>query len=355
MLSGTSSCRDKSPHQNHKEWKKFHRLKPGAAVLRLKIDLEHTNSTMRDPTLFRIVREPHARHGKKYFVWPNYDFQNAVMDGYYGVTHRLRSKEFEMRSELQKYIQKLLRLTSTYTYEFARFNLKGVPSSGRVIREMINKKELRGWDDPSLATIVALRRRGFTPEAIKNFVLSTGITKSEATLTWDDLIVHNRRILDEKADRYFFVSDPVKIMISGAPEMEVELHLHPHHRRGGRKFRVKENFYISKDDFKVLKRGKLYRFMDCLNFVKKDKAFVFDSTEYRKFREKGARIMHYLPIQKDLVKVEVLMPDKRVVKGLGEPLMKKLKAGDIIQAERFGFMKLDKKEKNKLSFWYTHQ
>ncbi|MBW2990961.1 glutamate--tRNA ligase [Candidatus Woesearchaeota archaeon] len=348
-------CRDKTAEQNLEEWKNFDKAKPGSAVLRLKIDLKHKNSTMRDPTIFRILDEAHARLGKKYCVWPNYDFQNAVMDGYYDITHRLRSKEFEMRSELQKYIQKLLGLTLTYTFEFARFNLKGVPSSGRVIREMIAKKELIGWDDPSLATIVALRRRGFTPEAIKNFVISTGITKSEATLTWDDLIAHNRRILDEDADRYFFIAEPKKIIIKNAPEQKIELHYHPHHRKGGRKFQVKDEFYISKHDFDSLKKGELYRFMDCLNFVKKEDAFVFNGLEHTKYKQKGKRIMHYLPVQKDLVNVEVLMPDKKVVKGLGEPLMKKLKQGDIIQAERFGFIRLDKKQKDKLFFWYTHQ
>lgn len=302
-----------------------------------------------------IIDAPHARHGTKYRVWPNYDFQNAIMDGYYGITHRLRTKEFEMRSELQKHIQKILGLTITYTYEFARFNLVGVPNSGRIIREMIANKELIGWDDPSLATIVALRRRGFTPEAIKNFVISTGITKSEATMTWNDLIVHNRRILDEKADRYFFVAEPVRIFIKNAPQQDIELHRHPQFRLGGRKFRVKDEYYISGSDYNTLKTGEFYRLMDCLNFIKKEKEFVYDSTEYRKFKDKGERIMHYLPVQKDLVNVEVLLPNKRVIAGLGEPLMNKLKEGDIIQAERFGFMRLDKKEKDNLFFWYSHQ
>jgi len=112
---------------------------------------------------------------------------------------------------------------------------------------------------------------------------------------------------------------------------------------------------IEKDDLEALKEGELYRFMDCLNFVKKGDEFVFDSLEHKKYKEKGKRIMHFLPVQKDLANVEVLMPDKKVVAGFGEPLMKTLKIGDIIQAERFGFMRLDKKEKDKLVFWYTHQ
>ena len=127
------------------------------------------------------------------------------MDGYFGVTHRLRGKEFEAMAELQKYLQKLLGLVVTNTYEFARFNMKGILSSGRVIREKIEKKELSGWDDSRLTTLVALRRRGFLPEAIKEFVISTGISKSESTMTWDDLIIKNKRMIDDTASRYFFI------------------------------------------------------------------------------------------------------------------------------------------------------
>jgi glutamyl-tRNA synthetase len=347
-------CRDRSAHEHLELWHKFSSMPAGSAVLRLKIDLKHDNSTMRDPTIFRLIDTPHARTGTKYRVWPNYDFQNAIMDGYFNVTHRLRSKEFEMRSELQRYIQKLLGLHTTVTYEFARFNLEGVESSGRVIREKVNSGEYVGWDDPRLTTIVALRRRGFTPEAIKNFVLSTGMTKSEATLTWDDLILHNKRILDENADRFFFIKDPMLIKIHGAPEQDIELNRHPHHRKGGRHFKTHEEFYITKEDLDSLKDGELYRFMDCLNFTKKHGEFQFNSLDHTKYKERGKRIMHYLPKSGHLMHVEVMMPDKTIVTGLGEERMKELKVGDIIQAERFGFMRLDSIEHGKLKFWYTH-
>ncbi len=119
-------------------------------------------------------------------------------------------------------------------------------------------------------------------------------------------------------------------------------------------FKTSDQFYMAKDDYDSLKQKKLYRFMDCLNFVKKQK-LEFDSLEYEKYKEKGDRIFHWLPKQDNLVKVEVVMPDSKCVLGLGEPLMKKLKVGEVIQAERFGFMRLDSKEKDKLVFWYTHK
>ncbi len=277
------------------------------------------------------------------------------MDGIEGVSHRLRSKEFELRNELQRLIQTLAGFRETKIYEFARFNLEGVESSGRVIREKVRKKQLIGWDDPSLTTLVALKRRGFLPEAIKEFVLSTGLTKTEAVLTWDDLISHNRRLLDAKCNRYFFVENPKEIRIENAPEQTAELKLHPEFKdRGTRKFKTKDKFYVTEKDFKEFKDGKLYRLMDSLNFKKIKNKSVFDSLEYAKYKKSGDKIIHWLPVQKDLVKIDVLMPNKEIKKGLAEPIIRNLKVNDIVQFVRFGFCRLDKKEKNKSLFWYTH-
>ena len=349
------NCRYAQVDKNLELWEKMFKAKAGKFVLRLKGHMQSPNTTLRDPVMFRIVGKPHPRKKMKYRVWPTYDFESSIMDGIEGVTHRLRSKEFELRNELQKLIQTLAGFQETKIYEFARFNLEGVESSGRIIRELVKKKKLIGWDDPSLTTLVALRRRGFLPEAIKDFVISTGITKTESVLTWDDLIVHNRRLLDPKSNRYFFVEKPKEINIGNAPEQTAELRLHPDFKeRGTRKFKTKCLFYVAEKDFKAFKDGKLYRLMDCLNFSKKKQNFFFDSLEYEKYKEKGDKIIHWLPVQKDLVKVEVLMPNKEIKKGLAEQLTKDLKVGDIIQFARFGFCKLDKKEKDKLMFWYTH-
>ncbi|MAG91883.1 glutamate--tRNA ligase [Candidatus Woesearchaeota archaeon] len=348
-------CRLNQSDYNLKKWHEMFKAKHGKYVLRLKGHMQSQNTTLRDPIIFRIIDAAHPRKKKKYRVWPTYDFETGIMDGIEGVTHRLRSKEFELRNELQRLIQTVAGLQETRIYEFARFNLEGVESSGRIIRDQVKKKKLIGWDDPSLTTIVALRRRGFLPEAIKEFVLSTGITKTESVLTWDDLIVHNRRHLDLKCNRHFFVEKPKEIKIENAPEQSVELKLHPESKeRGTRKFKTKGKFYIAEKDFKEFKDGKLYRLMDCINFKKHKGKFVFDSKDYQNYKKHGEKIIHWLPVEKDLVKVEVLMPDKKIAKGLAEPMIKHLKEGETIQFARFGFCKLDKKEKSKLVFWYTH-
>jgi len=340
------SCKCRKDDHQLEKWKEFFRAKEGSSVVRLKIDMEHKNTTMRDPAIFRIIDQYHPRTRKKYRVWPTYDFQNAIMDGYYGVTHRIRSKEFELRSELQRHIQKLLDLKETSTYEIARFNLEGVLSSGREIREKIAKRELIGWDDPRLTTIAALRRRGFVPEAIRDFVVSTGISKAESKLTWDDLIAKNKKLLDEKADRYFFVWKPKKIRILGAPDRISKIPNHPDFpKRGYRIFRSGEFFYVSDK----LSKNKIYRLMHLFN-VKNEK---FNSIGFDK--KLNASLIHWLPATKNLVRIEVLMDDASIINGLGEGALRKLKVGDVIQFVRFGFVRLDKKEEKKLKFVFTHK
>lgn len=343
--------RDQPLEETKQRWAN---LKEGE-VLRLRIKPDHKNSTMRDPTIFRVMHEPHPMTGDKYHIYPTYDFETCLLDSFENITHRLRTKEFELRNELHNYIQKLAGFPLTTYYEFGRFSLEGVDTSGRVVREKISKGEYVGWDDPSLATLVALRRRGFTPQAIKSFVLSTGLTKNDATLTWDDLYVHNRRVLNETAKRLFFVEEPQRVTIAGSPGKQLELHHFPHDKRGERTFATMDTFYIAADDMQQLREGELYRLMDCVNFTKKGETFVFHSEDIDEYREKGRRIMHFLPAEHEAVPVEILMPDKTIKKGLGESRVKQLQVGDVIQFERFGFCRFDAVENNVYKFWFTHK
>ncbi|MCX6821858.1 MAG: glutamate--tRNA ligase [Candidatus Aenigmarchaeota archaeon] len=199
-------CRNNSTEKNIELWKKMlTTFKEGEASVRIKISMDNKNAAMRDPSIMRIIDHPHVRTGKKYRLWPMYDFATSLMDGWEGVTHRVRSKEFEMRRELQQFIQKAVNLKITYITEMARFNLEGVPSSGRQIREMIQNKQLTGWDDPRLVTLIALRRRGFDPEGIKEFLVSTGVTKTESMLTWDVLESFNRKMISINSRERKFV------------------------------------------------------------------------------------------------------------------------------------------------------
>ena len=165
----------------------------------------------------------------------------------------------------------------------------------------------------------------------------------------------NKSLLDAKTRRFFFVKDPIEININNAPVQKVELDFHPENEKGGRKFRTGEKFYITKEDFdkiKLREDDEIFRLMDCLNFRKDNGKFIFDSLEYEKYKQKGSFIIHWLPEEK--VEVEVLMPDNKIVKGYGEKTMKEIKEGDIVQLERFGFCRLEKKNK-KFLFWFGHK
>ncbi|MFH1916652.1 MAG: glutamate--tRNA ligase [Nanoarchaeota archaeon] len=354
------ACRSLAKEENLARFKKMlsGEFKEGDSVVRLKIDLSHQNSTMRDPSVFRTNDHPHPRVGKKHRVWPTYDFQNSVLDGQMGVTYRFRTKEFELRNELHSLIQEWAGFTPTEIFEFGRFNMEGVPSSGRMIRELMQKGELSGWDDPKLHTIAALRRRGFTPEGIRNFLLSTGFTKNETVLTWDDLIMTNKRLIDAKAKRYFLVWDAKELVVRNCPVKDVFLKNHPEHEERTRHMKIDGNFLITAHDLHTigtLPKGSLVRLMDCINIVKSADGFDYHSEDYLAFRDSPLEkhIIHWLPALGN-VQVDVFMPDHELITGFGEPSLDGVETGEVIQFERFGFCRLDKKDES-YHFWFTHR
>lgn len=343
-------CRNNSIQKNLELWKKMlTTLKEGEASVRIKISMDNKNAAMRDPSIMRIIDHSHVRTGKKYRVWPMYDFATSLMDGWEGVTHRVRSKEFEMRRELQQFIQKAVKLKITYITEMARFNLEGVPSSGRQIREMIQNKQLTGWDDPRLVTLIALRRRGFDPEGIKEFLISTGVTKTESMLTWDVLESFNRSIIDPKCNRYFAVFNPVEIKVVAAPETKkVSVHMHPDFpKRGFREIPVNLNkIFVSRDDFDKFK-GKEIRLIGLFN-ITLDKQAKFTS------KEVDMKMPKIQWVSDDNVPIKVVMSDSTLKKGIAEPEIKKLKLDERIQLVRFAFCRIDQTIPE-LGLYFTHK
>jgi glutamyl-tRNA synthetase len=178
-------------------------------------------------------------------------------------------------------------------------------------------------------------------------------------LTWDDLIIQNKRILDKTSKRYFFMHDYEHVVIEGTPHQNLQLHLHPDNDDyGTRDLEVEKDFLIQKSDLVALRDGELYRLMDCLNYRKSDGILEFDSLEYEKYKDHGKRIMHWLPAYGN-IDVEILMDDATTLKGVAEHNIKTVKVGEVIQFERFGFCRLDsieeKNGKKLFKFWFTHK
>jgi glutamyl-tRNA synthetase len=340
--------------------KMFAEYKAGEAVLRIKTDIEHPNPAMRDFPLMRINEHEHPRTGTKQRVWPLMNLAVFVDDVELGMTHIIRAKDHMDNAKRQEYLYKYFKKPIPETVFVGKINFEGMPMSCSKVRVLIEEGKYTGWDDIRLPFLLALKRRGYQPEAFINYTLDVGVSQNDKTVNKEEFFKalnhFNKEIIEAKANRYFFIPDPKEIIIEKAPKQEVKIDIHPDYpKKGKRTFKTSNKFYITKEDYNKIKQGELIRLMDCLNFVKKGDKFVFDSKEYEKYKEKGKMIIHWLPKQDNLLNVELLMPDNIFKKGLAEHTIKKLKKGDIIQFERIGFVRLDQKEKDKLVFWFGHR
>ncbi|MEM4625192.1 MAG: glutamate--tRNA ligase [Candidatus Pacearchaeota archaeon] len=341
-------CRSFSYDKNMREWEKFilGRYSEGKAVLRIKGDMKSLNHVMRDSVIFRAVSCSHYRTGNKYKVWPMYDFYNPIEDSLMGVTHILRSNEFEARIELQEQIKNILNLKGQTIIQYGRFNVQDSTTKGREIREAIKSGEYLSWDDPRLVTLKSLKRRGIVKEVFVELAESLGLTKNQVNLDFDMIAAISRKILDKKANRYSFVSEPVKLSILNAPNIKsIKVKIHPD-KKTFRTVKIGE-VYISKEDFDRFKKKEV-RLMHLYNVILDDKS-IFTSME-----NKNIPKINWVS---NPVKVRVMMPDAKYLYGYAEPSIQELKIGEIIQFERFGFCRLDSfdKDKKEFEFWFSHK
>ena len=355
-------CRSLSVKEQLERWNKMlTSYKDGDAVVRFKSSVDDPNPAMRDFPLARINTEEHPRQGKKYRVWPLMNLAVTVDDIEYEMTHIIRAKDHIDNAKRQKMMFDVVNKKFPETFFLGRYNFEDLEISCSKTRAKIEQGIFKSWDDIRLPFIAALKRRGYQPQAFLEFAKNVGLSQLDKTISAEEyfklLNSLNKQILDPISNRYFLVEDPVEIEIKNAPEINVELNLHPDdEKRGKRKLKTSSKFYISKKDYDNLSENKLNRLMDCLNFVKKKNKFEFVSKshdEYKEAKTKGL-IIHYLP-KNNLIKFELLMPDDIIKKGYAEETIKKLKVNDIIQAERIGFMRLDKIEKDIYKFWFTHK
>lgn len=349
-----------SPEENLERWKEMLSGKLKAVLLH-KGDLESDNTVMRDPALARILVTPHWKQGTRYKVWPGYDLAVVVMDHLEGLSHPMRSKEYELRNELYSTLFADLGWKKPELIEFSRLSIKNAPISKRLLTPLVEEKKVLGWDDPRLPTLAGLRRRGVLPEAIKSFVLSFGLSKVESEPDWEALLVENRKMIDTIADRYFFVPDPVKLNVVGGPEESVRLRRHPKLDHGFREIRVKNAFYISRQDVENIEKDEIFRLKDLydVELLEKGEELQARYAGNEKVSKKvqwvsDDKVECVVLVPKDLLKDGEYDPESLdFVKGFCESNCSKLNEGDMLQFERFGFCRLDEKGKNNLVFIYS--
>lgn len=201
-----SKNRNLTPEENHKIFALMIEGKADDYVLRAKIDMKSANGTMRDPVLFRTVKTPHHRTGKKYTLYPTYDFACPVVDSLEGVTHVLRTNEYADRIPQFKWVLKALDLPQLEIYEYSRLNLEYTVLSKRKLQWFVDTKRVSGWDDPRFPTYRGVLRKGIRKETLVEFMLEQGPSKNTNLMEWDKLWAINKRIIDPICPRFMAVS-----------------------------------------------------------------------------------------------------------------------------------------------------
>ncbi|HNR64510.1 MAG TPA: glutamine--tRNA ligase/YqeY domain fusion protein [Thermotogota bacterium] len=225
-----------------------------SCVLRAKIDMSHPNMNMRDPILYRIVKKPHYRTKDKWCLYPMYDFAQGYEDAIEGVTHSVCSLEFEDHRPLYDWlIENVSVPCHPHQYEFARLNISNTVMSKRILRELVNTGIVSGWDDPRMPTLRGLRRRGFTPSAIRKFLAETGLAKSYSIVDYEFLESVIRDEMNAKAQRALVVLKPIKVLIENYPTDRVEwleAENNPEDpSAGARQIPFSREIYIEEEDF----------------------------------------------------------------------------------------------------------
>jgi len=326
----------------------------GEVVIRIKTDMKHKDPAIRDWVAFRIIYESHPLVGDAYHVYPTLDFESAIEDHLNGVTHIIRGKDLMDSERRQKYIYKYFGWEYPITKHWGRVSIHEFGRlSTSTIKKAIEAGEYTGWDDPRLPTIRALRRRGFSPEAVRKFFISLGVGENDISVSMKNLYAENRKIVDPVANRYFFVWDPVKIRIEGVEPKEVEIPLNPGKPEAGfRKLKGCSEVYISRDDFERFEEGEVIRLKEFCNIKlenKDDAVFSFVGCGLEGIK-KGKNIIHWLP-EGEAVPCIVYGIEKNY-EGLAEKNAVS-DVGKVVQFERFAFCRIEAFD-DRLRAVYTH-
>ena len=345
-------CRHLDHGHNFERWEKmFSEYEPSQAVVRFNGDMKSENTVMRDPTLFRIIDAEHPLQGHKYRVWPTYDLATSIEDSVDGVTHAIRTKEYELRNELYYAIIDKLQLRKPLMMEFSRLEFDGIPVSKRKIKSLIEEGLVKSWNDPRMPTLIGMKRRGILPQAIREFILTLGFTKANTKPPLDVLESINRKMIDPSSIRLFFVNNPTILHVKNAPVKNIKIKNHPDAYMGVREVKVNDTFYIAGDDAKKMKPGSEVRLIGAYN-VKIDNVGekiigTYNGDELRNISKiqwvsKNNEVKMTIMVPKTLyVDEQYNSPSLEIIEGYSESYVSRLKPDDIAQFIRFGFCRID--------------
>ncbi|MFW5984185.1 MAG: glutamate--tRNA ligase, partial [Halobacteria archaeon] len=339
--------RDRGVEKNLDEWERMHDDATDT-VLRVKTDIEHKNPALRDWVAFRIVdvdEHPHPLTGDDYRVWPMLDFQSAVDDHLLGTTHIIRGKDLRDSEGRQRYVYDAFGWSYPEVLHWGRISVEEYGTlSTSSLAEAIEEGEYEGWDDPRVPTVRALLRRGIRGDALREALLELGVSESDIEFSMEHVYSANRALVDDKANRYFLVRDPVRVEVEDAPETVAHPPLHPDDDRGEREIRVDDAVLLETDDLPP--EGEKLRLKSLYNVevVSRDPPVVRHiGNDLSLVREGDADVVHWLPADDEqTVEAKLRTPTADetgvVEKAAGDEV------DDVVQFERVGFARVDAAE-----------
>ncbi|XGI83336.1 glutamate--tRNA ligase [Halorutilales archaeon Cl-col2-1] len=339
--------RGRSVEENIEEWEKMvdGGYDEGEAVLRVKTEIEHKNPALRDWVAFRVVKTPHPVVGDRYAVWPMLDFQSGIDDHLLGVTHIIRGKDLRSSEGRQSFVYDYFGWEYPETVHWGRISIDeyGTLSTSSLV-EAVEKGEYDSWDDPRVPTVRALRRRGIQPEALRQSLLDLGVSESDIDFSMDHVYSENRKIVDDTANRYFFVRDPVEVEIEDAEPTTATPSLHPDEDRGVREIDVDGTVVLEPNDTEDLEVGDRLRLKDLYNVevVSEDPLKLRGiGDDLSLVRDEGVDVVHWLTPDAGR-EGRLLTPDGEeegvVEKGAAE------EKDEVVQFERVGFARIEETE-----------
>jgi len=363
----------------------------GTRVLRAKIDMASPNMLMRDPILYRILHAEHHRTGNNWCIYPMYDFAHGQCDSIEGITHSICTLEFEVHRPLYEWFIRELEIFAPQQIEFARLNVNYTVMSKRKLLQLVQEKQVNGWDDPRMPTICGLRRRGYTPESLQNFAEIIGVAKRDNVIDVSLLEHCLREDLNKKSRRMMAVVNPVKLVLTNYPENqeeELEAVNNPEDPEAGmRKIPFSRELYIEQEDFMEVPAHKYFRLypgnevrlkyayiIRCEKVVKDEAGNIkeihcsYDANTRSGLPDSNRKVkatIHWVSAR-HAIHAEARLYDKLFIKEnpedvaegedfksnlnpdslkvstcFAEPSAKNLKAGDKVQFERVGYFCVD--------------
>ncbi|MFT4889935.1 MAG: glutamyl-tRNA synthetase [Halobacteriales archaeon] len=347
--------RDKDPETSLEEFERMvdGEYDPGEMVLRVKTDIEHKNPALRDWVAFRMIDTPHPREAAaEYRCWPMLDFQSGIDDHETGITHIIRGIDLQDSAKRQGFVYDYFGWEYPEVVHWGHVQLDAydVKMSTSTIKELIERDELDGWDDPRAPTVASLQRRGIRGDAIVDALVELGTSTSDVDLAMSSVYAKNRDVVDDEADRYFLVRDGVEIAVHGGPD-EAHPPRHPEHGdRGDRDVPVEDAVLIEPEDRPD--RGETVWLKGYGPVAYDGEAFEYTDDDIEVVREGKADVIHWVPAEDGVpVRMRTMNGD---VEGVAEPEFADTPVDEVVQFERVGFVRVDEHGDDASVVYYAH-